>query len=137
MRVKPGLRSAKASSSCITKRMRLSVSFSSSKMRLIRDIKDSSINSIKPSNIRALLGKWRYSAASDTPTCLASFAVVMREAPSLDSSISARACRISSRRLIFLLPAMPRFSFWLSLLMNNNYVADSAPATKMKPLKCN
>ncbi|CQB50545.1 hypothetical protein [Vibrio cholerae] len=39
--------------------------------------------------------------------------------------------------MIFLLPAMPRFSFWLSLLMNNNYAADSAPATKMKPLKCN
>ena len=42
------------------------------------------------SKVYHLLGKWRYSAASETPTEAASFAVVIRWLPSLDSSISAR-----------------------------------------------
>ncbi|MNN98434.1 hypothetical protein D3C81_2178260 [compost metagenome] len=52
-----------------------------------------SMNSISPSNICALLAKWRYSAASDTSRRAARAAVVMRAACGC-SSISARVCRI-------------------------------------------
>ena len=56
-----------------------------------------SMNSIRPSNIWALLAKWRYSAASLTDRRAASAAVVMRSAPGC-SSICARVCRICTRR---------------------------------------
>jgi hypothetical protein len=56
-----------------------------------------SMKSISPSNICALLAKWRYSAASLTSSRAASAAVVMRSAPGC-SSISASTCRICTRR---------------------------------------
>ena len=56
-----------------------------------------SMNSIRPSNICALLAKWRYSAASLTLKRAASAAVVMRSAPGC-SSICASVCRICTRR---------------------------------------
>jgi hypothetical protein len=56
-----------------------------------------SMNSIRPSNICALLAKWRYRAASLTDSLAASAAVVMRSAPGC-SSICAKVCRICTRR---------------------------------------
>ena len=56
-----------------------------------------SMNSIRPSNICALLAKWRYSAASLTSSRAARAAVVMRSAPGC-SSMVASACRICTRR---------------------------------------
>src|SRR5262252_4137586 len=57
----------------------------------------SSMNSIRPSNIWALLAKCRYSAASDTSNSLASAAVVTFS-PLGFSSIRASTCRICRRR---------------------------------------
>ena len=56
-----------------------------------------SIKSIKPSNIWALLAKWRYKAASLTPSLEANNAVVTRSAPGC-SSICASVCKICVRR---------------------------------------
>ena len=58
---------------------------------------DCSMNSISPSNIWALLAKWRYRAASLTLRWAARAAVVIRSAPGF-SSMEANACRICSRR---------------------------------------
>ena len=54
---------------------------------------ESSIKSIRPSNIRAFDGKWRYKAASETPTSAANLAVVMR-CPGPLSSINAKHSKI-------------------------------------------
>src|SRR5262249_33857457 len=56
-----------------------------------------SMNSIRPSNICALLAKCRYRAASLTSSRAARAAVVMRSAPGC-SSMVASACRICTRR---------------------------------------
>ena len=56
-----------------------------------------SMNSMRPSNICALLAKCRYSAASLTSSRAARAAVVMRSEPGC-SSIVASACRICTRR---------------------------------------
>jgi hypothetical protein len=56
-----------------------------------------SMNSIRPSNICALLAKCRYSAASDTSSLAASAAVVTFSLRGF-SSIDASICRICSRR---------------------------------------
>src|SRR6266581_303404 len=56
-----------------------------------------SMNSIRPSNICALLAKCRYSAASDTSSSLARAAVVTFS-PFGFSSIRASTCRICRRR---------------------------------------
>ena len=58
----------------------------------------SSMNSIRPSIIFALLGKCRYRAASDNPTSCANLAVVILP-PGLDSRMRASACNISGFRL--------------------------------------
>jgi hypothetical protein len=50
---------------------------------LIREKTVCSMNSIRPSNICALLAKWRYRAASLTSSRAASAAVVMRSAAGL------------------------------------------------------
>ena len=97
----PGLRSQKVKISvviCWLRAVGLTVLL---RMRVIRSKMVSSAKAIKASNILALLGKWRYNAASDTPTEAASFAVVNR-APGWDSSICARLVKISSRRFGFL-----------------------------------
>ena len=100
-RVMPGFFSAKVTSRVRMRWQRSAVLMSSWMMRLMRMNSVSSINLISPSNILALLGKWRYSAASDTPTSRASAAVVIRS-PGPDSSIWASACRICSLRDCFL-----------------------------------
>ncbi len=58
-------------------------------MRVMRVKRVSSMNAIKPSNMRALLGKCRYSAASETPTSAANAAVVMRP-PGLFASMRGK-----------------------------------------------
>ena len=55
-------------------------------MAAMRENRVSSMNSIKPSIILALLGKCRYKAASDRPTSVASLAVVILP-PGLASSM--------------------------------------------------
>src|SRR3989338_5312048 len=69
--------------------------FSSWVILLIRPNTVCSINSISPSNICALLAKWRYSAASESPSFAASAAVVIFS-PLGCSSICATVCRICS-----------------------------------------
>ena len=93
----PGFFSANPSRSERIVPQRVVASGMSSRMRVMRAKMLSSMKSISPSNMRALLGKWRYSAASETPTWRASAAVVIR-LPLSSSSMMANACRICSRR---------------------------------------
>ena len=95
---KPGLRSTKVMTNKIMSWQRWLASLCSCKIWLIRLNRVCSAYSISPSSILPLLGKCRYKAASETPTCLARAAVVMRP-PGFDCNMMARAWRISSRRL--------------------------------------
>jgi len=97
MRVIPGFLSVNASNSMSIFSQRAAAVCSSLMMMAIRLNRVSSINSMRPSNIFDLLGKWRYRAASETPTWRASPAVVIL-LPGLASSIWARASRICWRR---------------------------------------
>src|SRR5882757_3387661 len=75
-------------------------------MSLIRPKIEVSMNSIRPSNIWALLAKWRYSAASETSSLAASAAVVTFS-PRGSSSMVASVCRIWRRRVPGLRRAFP------------------------------
>ena len=101
MRVSPGLRSANTSNSMSIFSQRTAANCSSLRMILMRLKSVSSMNSMRPSNIFDLLGKCRYRAASETPTCLARPAVVIR-LPWPASSIWARASNICWRLWDFL-----------------------------------
>ena len=96
-RVMPGFFSPNCSSRPTSLRQRASGSDSRSASWPMRPNTDCSMNSIRPSNIWALLAKWRYSAASLTSRRAARAAVVTRSAPGC-SSMVASACRICTRR---------------------------------------
>ena len=86
----PGLLMAKLSSMPTMSRVCVMPSLCFSAIWLIRPKTLDSMNSISPSNICALLAKWRYRAASDTASLAASAAVVIFS-PFGCSSIAARA----------------------------------------------
>lgn len=90
MRVRLGLRLLKSRSSNIIRRRRVVVFFLFFRIRLMRVIRLFSINLIRLSNMRVLLGKWRYSVVSETSIEAVSFVVVIRWFLSLDFSISVR-----------------------------------------------
>src|SRR5450755_1331879 len=96
-RVIPGFFSAKPSSTVTICAACAAPSVDSVVMRFSNEKSVDSMNSISPSNICALLAKWRYSAASETSRRAASAAVVIFS-PRGDSSIVASVCRICSRR---------------------------------------
>ena len=93
----PGFFSPNCSSTVSTLRTCTTASLSRSPIWLTSVKTLLSMNSIRPSNICALLAKWRYSAASLTSSLAASAAVVMRSAPGC-SSMPASVCRIWMRR---------------------------------------
>ena len=74
-----------------------SAAVSRSTIWLMSENTDCSMKSISPSNICALLAKWRYKAASLTSRRAARAAVVMRSAPGC-SNMAASACNTCTRR---------------------------------------
>src|ERR1700682_5144978 len=96
-RVIPGFFSAKPSSSVTICAACAAPSVDSVVMRFTIEKSVDSMNSISPSNICALLAKWRYSAASETSRRASSPAVVIFS-PRGDSSIVASVCSICNRR---------------------------------------
>ena len=94
----PGFRSLNVNNKWIICCVLAKVESSSPRITEILEKTVSSMNSIRVSNIFVLLEKWRYRAASETPTCFAKRAVVILD-PGLSSSIEASANSICSFRV--------------------------------------
>ena len=126
-RVMPWLRSPNCNSMAMMRAAFWAPSPSRSMIWFTRPNTVWSMKSSRPSNIWALLAKWRYSAASLTCNLAARAAVVTRSPPGC-SSIWARVCKICTRRS----PGLGRLRVGASSAAGEGRVSSSAMVVSLR-----